>query len=497
VKPLIAWLSALDNEYRNHSADCIWTQHINQHGKPGISRSLKNQDPAKAPWYCSHLRTFRKHLIWGANRELFKDEKGHWWRRAYDQVLYRPIVKVAKRRHFFDRVCMVYNEPEKPDMHDEQLATAAKVQKLLIEDFSYGPHSVIFFINGASDKNFSQVEKRRPLGVLSMTARLRARGHRVKLVDRFLHLNTWVCARELREFDTVGVYVSTPNFPDAREILRKLQRHRRGKYFMAGGPHAVLHPESLIQWVDCVCTGEADFDIARLVERRIPGIVNPGRVQDLDTVPFPDFALTREQKMSYCDKWPFDSTRPVFALNSSRSCPNECSFCDVRDIWGRKWVAQSPERMVEDVRHLVSAFGAKGIYFREDNFACSERRVLEFCRLLRNEKIAVKWACEIRADQARKKHLVDEMAQAGCRGFYIGGESGSDRMLEIYNKGITRKDVIAACHNAHVHGVAVALSTIFDHPEETKKDRALTASMVAEACPAIHWECKFRAKGEK
>jgi len=490
-------LKEIEQEYRSSGADALWTRYKNHKGEEGVSRALTHANPLISGWTASHLRTFRRHLLWGLNRELFKNAKGEWYTCAYDQALYLPILKLAKKKHFFNRVCMIYHEPEPSPRMKLQQKNALEIRANLKNAFNYNFETVMLFVNGPhkrSDHRLAQGERRHPLGVLSLARRLRARGHIVKVVDRYLNPGEWPKEKEILKYRVFGVYLSTPNFADGFEILKKLQKYRRKRYLMAGGPHCIMHPKTVTKYVDCVCVGEADFAISDMVERRISGIVDPGRVDDLDTVPFPDFDLIREQKTHYDTTWPFDDTSPVFPLNTSRSCPHSCTFCNVRDIWGQKWVAQSPERVFNDCKHLVDEFGAAGIYFREDNFACSERRVRAICALIMAKGLRFNWACEIRADQAAKPDLVRVMAEAGCRGFYVGAESGSSRMLKIFNKGITRQEILDTCTNAANNGIRVALSTINGHPEETDKDKSFTRSLIKRANPAIHWECQFRPK---
>jgi hypothetical protein len=66
-------------------------------------------DPYAWPWVSSHLRTFRKALIDRISDENFKDTRGQWFKRGYDQALMLPVLKVASRRVFLPEVCYQYN----------------------------------------------------------------------------------------------------------------------------------------------------------------------------------------------------------------------------------------------------------------------------------------------------------------------------------------------------------------------------------------------------
>jgi len=236
----------------------------------------------------------------------------------------------------------------------------------------------------------------------------------------------------------------------------------------------------------------------RLVEEAPTGVVEIGRRTELDSLPFPDYEYVFANRLPYKMDWPFGRLNgPVWVLNSSRGCPHECAFCEMRRIWGRKWTAQSPERTLLDVEYMTRRFGAAGIYFREDNFTCSKRRVRRICELLQERRIETLWACEARADACDDEELVRTMAAAGCRGLYVGAESGSDRMLGIFNKGVTAAQLESTVENASANGIRLALSLISDHPEETPADRAATTRLAskARALGSTVWVNPYRDPG--
>ncbi|MCK9243889.1 MAG: glycosyltransferase [Candidatus Marinimicrobia bacterium] len=486
-------LLTIADEYA-HGADVVWTQHVNQNGETGNSGPLKN-DPITASWRMSHLRTFRRGLIDGISERAWLDDDGEYWKCAYDQVLYRGVLKLARKPKFLDRVCMVYNQASNTTNNPRiQIATAKRIQTRLLHEFDYEKRRVLLIVNGPhkdSDKRFHQGERRHPLGVLTLAAALRARQHEVRLIDRFAEPGKWD-AMAVKWADTIGVYCSSPNWPDAVSVFEKLRGS--GKYIIAGGPHATLHPYDVLEYADAVCCGEGDFEIIRMVESHKKGVSKIERLRKLDETPLPAYALAQESGAKYDMGWPFDNTMPVYPISTSRSCPHACAFCDTRDIWGRLWTAKSPDRVVQDVRYLVESYGAKGIYFREDNFACSKARVYAICDGLEQIGNPVKWACEIRADTADDTALVERMAACGCVGFYIGAESGSDRMLKIFNKGVTSKQLFKACENANRFGIGLMLSVITDHPDETEADKDATELLISLAKPRRVNRCPFRPK---
>lgn len=502
-------LRAVAQEYeKSRKLDALWTFHVYENGKRApLCRPIPDGvSPLDSDWRSSHLKTFRRRLIWGVDRDIWVDGRGRWWTSAYDVALYLPMLCLAREYRYLDRACCVYNRhAERDHLHAQQAENAHAAWGKIRESEARraARKNVLFFVNGprGGDTRFAwkQGSARPPMGVLTLMARLQARGHSVKLCDRYLNASWWPTPETMEWADVIGVYASTPNAVDARHILQRARKETSRAKILAGGPHATVAPDELLPLADAICRGEADDAILDLVETDAGGIVDAGRRKNLDAIPFPAYDTIRNAGLlkSYRSDWPFNATQPVGVLNTSRGCPHACTFCEVRSIMGRRWYAQSPERVANDIRELIRVTGAKAVYFREDNFAASKERVGSICDELKRARFGVEWACEIRADAAADEELVREMGGAGCRGFYIGFESGSQRMLDLYRKGVTVAQQTAAGDNARKHGIAVAASLIVNHPAETEEDRAASDALMDYVRPRVVWRNRYRKPARK
>ena len=329
-------------------------------------------------------------------------------------------------------------------------------------------HVLLVNNGGIGSSEFSMKEARFPIGLGYLSAVLKQAGHTTQLVDRFADHDDWVADVDI--FDFIAVYTSTPCFEDALRILDLLRDYEGPIAF--GGPHTTAFPLTIPPRVDYVVQGEAEHLIVGLVEGEYPrgSLIKTQRVEDLDSLPRADYELFLDRPRSYLWTTPFSSdAAPIFLVNSSRSCPYQCMFCTVRDIWGRLWAAHSPERVVDDIEYLKRTYDVAGVYFREDIFTADKKRVRQISEM-----------------------LIELMARSGCQGIYIGAESGSQRMLDHYNKEIDVGQIIETCRNARKNGIAVAMSLIVDHPKETWRDRRATRNMIRKAKPAMVWENPYR-----
>lgn len=87
-----------------------WTAHGWDINGMNISKEMPaNVDPYSWPWCSSHLKTFDAELLKRIPESNFKDHKGNWFERGYDQALMLPLLSVCKKRKYIHDVCYLYN----------------------------------------------------------------------------------------------------------------------------------------------------------------------------------------------------------------------------------------------------------------------------------------------------------------------------------------------------------------------------------------------------
>jgi glycosyltransferase involved in cell wall biosynthesis len=90
--------------------DVVWTGHRWDVNGINISKAMpENVDPYAWVWSTSHLRTFKSTLLKKISDRNFKDTKGTWFKRGYDQALMLPVLSLTNRRKYIDEICYLYN----------------------------------------------------------------------------------------------------------------------------------------------------------------------------------------------------------------------------------------------------------------------------------------------------------------------------------------------------------------------------------------------------
>jgi radical SAM superfamily enzyme YgiQ (UPF0313 family) len=126
------------------------------------------------------------------------------------------------------------------------------------------------------------------------------------------------------------------------------------------------------------------------------------------------------------------------AYHSSMGCPFTCSFCAVVPLYNARWKGKSAPLIHQDIKYLIDRFGANAIEFHDNNFFVSEKRTVEFARLILPEQII--WWGEGRIDTVDKykDESLELMRTSGCRMIFFGAETSNDELLKQMDKGGTQ-----------------------------------------------------------
>lgn len=124
--------------------------------------------------------------------------------------------------------------------------------------------------------------------------------------------------------------------------------------------------------------------------------------------------------------------------HSSFGCPFTCSFCGIVPIFEARWKGKSAESMFADIIYQKEMYQIDSVEFIDNNFFVSEKRVVEFAKLIKGH--GIRWWGEARIDTMDK--FSDEslalMREAGCTMVFLGAESGNDELLKEIDKGGTQ-----------------------------------------------------------
>lgn len=329
---------------------------------------------------------------------------------------------------------------------------------------------------------------RPPMGLGYIARILEDNGIEVLLVDNYVREQDTLKAIEQFDPQIIGLYMHTPGFYVALDLLETIRPITTAK-IVVGGPHASLMPDTIPDYVDHVVQGEGEHVMLEMCQGvEFPRIVDnsvSGRITKLDVIKFPDY----KHFINEAYNWEFElygsKASKVLTMHTSRSCPYRCSFCGVEAIWTRRYTYFSADVIVREIDHLVETYGADGIYFREDLFTANHKRVRRFAELLKQRDYSIEWACEARAD-ITDHSLIELMYESGCRGLYVGVESGDDGGLDKKKKDLDLATMRQFFATTNSIGLATYATFAIGTPGETEEEIKATEDFIAEINPTSH-----------
>lgn len=336
-----------------------------------------------------------------------------------------------------------------------------------------------------------------PLGLAYVAAALEKSGYPVEIYDNYLierPIEEVKAEIKKRQPKIVGITCSSLTYSRCIETAKVAKEACPTCKVVVGGPHPSYMPETMLQHnaIDYVVIGEGETAIVKLagsnlkgetdsVIGKIPGValkINgeitqtaPKFITDLDAVPFPARHML-PMKM-YDRALPYIDVKPVDTMSILRGCPYQCTYCETRELWGTACRAFSPQRVIDEIKQMMENYGTKGIYFVGDNFTINKNRASELCRLIKENKLNIKWTCETRADLVNKEMLAN-MKSAGCQTIFFGTESGSPRIQQKLGKNIDLQEVERTFKLCRQVGIKTATSFMLGIPGETVEDMQAT-----------------------
>jgi radical SAM superfamily enzyme YgiQ (UPF0313 family)/glycosyltransferase involved in cell wall biosynthesis len=440
-----------------------------------------------------------------AARGLARAETFSWDRAAQATLaVYRQAVAAAARRQRATPPAVARDEAPRP-----ALVTAAS--RVRTPDSAPVLLGQAYFLR-FDPKLWRARQPYPPLGTLYAAAYLRERGHRVVVFDAMLAETEadWAAALDAHRPRVAVLYEDSFNYLSKMCLLRMREAalrmiglaRARGVTIVVAGSDATDHPAIYLDaGAAAVVLGEGELALADLVDRltgvsrgtpfEVPGLAYQdatGRVRrsaprapirDLDLLPRPAWDLVDVD--AYRAIWTARHGYHSMNLVTTRGCPYQCNWC-ARPIFGQRYAARSPERVVDEIAWLQDRFRPDHLWIADDIFGLKPGWIERFSDLVVERGVVTPFKCLLRADQVTAPRAA-ALRRAGCETAWIGAESGSQRILDAMQKGTTLEQIASASALLKAAGITVGFFLQFGYPGETREDVERTLAMVRSCGP--------------
>jgi radical SAM superfamily enzyme YgiQ (UPF0313 family) len=223
--------------------------------------------------------------------------------------------------------------------------------------------------------------------------------------------------------DLVGITAFTSQANRAYEVADHFRR--LGVPVVMGGIHATMCLDEVMERVDSVVTGEAEGIWLQVLE--------DARHKGLERRYDGGHAASTEIPIARHDL--LDSRYAFGAVQTTRGCPLNCSFCSVSAFNGIHY----RQRPIADVVQEFKMIREKRVLVVDDNLIGTRpehvARAKDLFRALAKANVRKEWVAQTTINFADDDELLALAAKAGCSGVFIGFESPvPDGLLEIGKK---------------------------------------------------------------
>lgn len=334
------------------------------------------------------------------------------------------------------------------------------------------------------------IMKSPPLG-LAYVASVLEREHDVSIVPRptfDMTLDDLERIFEKEAPDVVGMTCVTMTATEVVKIAALCKQILPHTVTVVGGIHPTFaYPQMLRKdCIDYIVRFEGEYTLPDLLRHlnnpsRVNGIaytkdnqvvVTPERplIENLDELPFPARHLL---PMHVYEKYSKGN------MLSSRGCPYNCLYCSLVRFIGRKYRVVSPDRAIEEIKHLIDEYKVNFVDFVDADFTVNRHRVKEICNLMKEEGLNISWRCSSRVDLVTEE-LLDVMSEAGCVSIFYGVESGVEEILNRSGKKTPVETIKNAFKWSKERNIKTTASYIIGLPGETMETALKTLNLIQE-----------------
>ncbi|MGQ0552281.1 MAG: B12-binding domain-containing radical SAM protein [Planctomycetota bacterium] len=212
--------------------------------------------------------------------------------------------------------------------------------------------------------------------------------------------------------------------------------------------------------------------VSNLVWRDETGTIRfstmPPSYPDLDAIAPPDFSGI-----------PFEGylvPEGIANLQTSRGCYyGKCTFCG--DSFRRNFRMRKPSLVYQDIKGIHEQTGVK--YFLFWDSLAPPKTLKTVAEGIERDRLPVSWFAETKFEKPYvSAELVAQLQRGGGRFLQFGFESGSQRVLDLIDKGNDLQRVDQILENMHAVGLKAGVSWFIGFPGETPEEALQTYDFV-------------------
>jgi len=346
-----------------------------------------------------------------------------------------------------------------------------------------------------------------PLGILYLCSHLRQQGFDVEVFDTTFSTRESLFRRlQTGKPSTLGVYANLMTRSNVVEIISVARE--AGWRVIVGGPEPGAYAQEFLEsGADFVVLGEGESTMQELLtairdgsdtsgnvwKSRIAGTAylddegafhqNPPRAQiaDLDAQPWP--AREAIDLHRYVNTWRTHHQQGSVNFITARGCPYKCRWCS-HQVYGQTHRRRNPIKVVDELEWLLTEYTPDIAWVSDDVFTINHEWIRKYAAEMRRRKLHIPFECISRADRLNEE-MLDLLAELGCFRIWIGSESGSQRLLDVMDRGVKVEQVQRAVEMSRARNIQSGMFLMWGYEGEEIEDIEATIRHVSKTKPDI------------
>ena len=318
-----------------------------------------------------------------------------------------------------------------------------------------------------------------PLGLLYLSSYLRGKGFDVEIYDStFGSRQALFRILETEPPATLGIYANLMTRANALAILQRAVAC--GWKVVMGGPEPANYADRyLAAGAHAVVPGEGELALEAILRGGEPG---PARLlPSLDAQPWPD--RERIDIDQYLRVWREHHGAGSVSVITARGCPYHCRWCS-HSTYGKTHRRRSAVAVVDEVEWILNCYQPEQLWFADDVFTIHHGWLDAYSAEMRRRGLHIPFECITRADRLNAR-VAAQLAELGCDRVWIGSESGSQRLLDAMERGVTVAQVREAVGLLKQNGIRTGMFFMWGYEGEELSDIEATYEHVKACRPDV------------
>lgn len=314
----------------------------------------------------------------------------------------------------------------------------------------------------------------------------------------------WMPVIKKKKPDLIGISITSQNQLLPGLTLANMIKKNTNAHISLGGNYLSRiiddikkHPDFFELFTDSILINEGEKPIVELAKHidgkikieEVPNIIykkdneifcnekcTPLRLNQFETPTFKGFDFSK-----------YITPEIALPLQTTRGCYwGKCTFCDIP--YGKEYSVKNIDVLIDELKEYKKKF--KISHFCIVDESIHPNYLEKMADKIIENKLEISYYCPARTEKEFTPELFKKLRESGLKMIMWGIESGSERIMELMNKGVDTNERVSIVKSAAEADIWNHAFGFMDFPTETIKDAEDTINFLRNNSDIMH-SCSF------